>query len=204
MFRTFALALLASCAITTAAAAQGSGQASPPARSEARPEQTPSRPEGPKAQAAAAPSSADRTFVIAAAESGAKEVAMGKLAVGQASQESVKAFAQHMVKDHTRVNGELQTLATARQIELTGANDSARDEVAAKFGTQPGTGFDRAYLDEMVKDHQTTVALFEQQSRDGEDAPLKAWAGKQLPVLREHLKMAQQLQAKVSGTSSPR
>jgi hypothetical protein len=31
---------------------------------------------------------------------------------------------------------------------------------------------------------------------------LKAWAGKQLPNLREHLKMAQDLQTKLGATSS--
>jgi len=50
-----------------------------------------------------------------------------------------------------------------------------------------------------VKDHETAVTLFEQQSKDGKDDDLRAWAKKTLPALRDHLKMARDLNDKLGG-----
>jgi putative membrane protein len=41
--------------------------------------------------------------------------------------------------------------------------------------------------------HEQAVALFEQYSRSGDNADLKAWALKTLPHLKEHLAMAKRL-----------
>ncbi len=51
----------------------------------------------------------------------------------------------------------------------------------------------------MVKDHDKDVALFEKQAKSGRDAALRAFAEKTLPTLREHQKMAKQMNAKVSA-----
>jgi len=45
----------------------------------------------------------------------------------------------------------------------------------------------------MVKDHEEAVALFEKESKSGSDADLKSFAGKTLPTLQDHLKMAKAL-----------
>jgi predicted outer membrane protein len=42
--------------------------------------------------------------------------------------------------------------------------------------------------------------LFEKQANGGSDADLKAFAQKQLPGLRNHLKQAQKLQARLPST----
>jgi putative membrane protein len=44
-----------------------------------------------------------------------------------------------------------------------------------------------------VSAHKDAVSLFERYSKDGDNADLKAFAGKYLPHLQEHLKMAQDL-----------
>jgi putative membrane protein len=44
-----------------------------------------------------------------------------------------------------------------------------------------------------VSAHKDAVSLFERYAKGGENADLKAFAAKTLPHLREHLKMAQDL-----------
>ena len=46
-------------------------------------------------------------------------------------------------------------------------------------------------------DRETIVPSFENESKNGTDADLKSWVDKTLPTLRDHLKMAQDLQKKV-------
>ena len=56
-----------------------------------------------------------------------------------------------------------------------------------------GSEFDRQYKMQMVKDHKTTLDLFENEAKDGRDADLKAFANKLVPTLRHHLTMAKKL-----------
>ena len=57
-------------------------------------------------------------------------------------------------------------------------------------------------MDGQLKDHKEAVSLFEKESKSGKDEDLKAWAGKTLPHLREHLKMAQEAHKNLKGTRS--
>jgi putative membrane protein len=67
-----------------------------------------------------------------------------------------------------------------------------------------GAAFDRGFVDGQVKAHQDAIALFEKEVSAGADADVKAFAQKQLPGLRSHLKQAQDLQAKLSTSTSLR
>ena len=211
MHSKIALALLASTTIAFSATAQALGQTTPtPGQTPpptTRPGSTPSgetpSPGDRQARGTSGKmaSPTDSSFVMKAAGGGHTEVEAGKLASGKATNSDVKAFAQRMVKDHGKANTELLSLAKSKSIDIK-ANDSDAKALTDRLGKLSGAAFDRAYMEEMVKDHQTDVELFERQSRDGDDAELKAWAGKQLPTLREHLKMAQDVHAKLGSTSS--
>ncbi len=101
--------------------------------------------------------------------------------------------------------------ATSQTTGTTGASGGvrttgeARDREAAKDQMAPwmsakGTAFDRGFVEAQVKAHQEAIALFEKQANQGGDSDLKAFAEKQLPALRNHLKQAQDLQAKLPST----
>ena len=51
----------------------------------------------------------------------------------------------------------------------------------------------------VVKHHQEIIPLYEGQVKDGKDKDVKAYAEKTLPVLRDHLKTAQELAGKLKG-----
>ena len=145
---------------------------------------------------------ADRTFVQQAAEGGAAEVALGQLAQQKGSSAQVKAFGDHMVRDHSKSNDELQRIVTRKGMELPATPNAQQQEDAAKLGKLPAGSFDRAYMDRMVADHKKTIALFQGEAKGGKDAELKAFAAKTLPALTEHLKMAEQTRAAVRGTAA--
>lgn len=141
----------------------------------------------------------DSDFLMKANEGGMKELAAGKLGVEKGNHADVKAFAQRMVTDHGKANEELMALAKAKNVTLAPAGTTPNPAPAAPdaLSTLAGAEFDRAYMDQMVKDHESTVALFEAQARDGKDAEVKAWAASKLPTLKAHLKDAQELQARI-------
>ena len=65
-----------------------------------------------------------------------------------------------------------------------------------------GTEFDTAYMKHMVKDHKEDIAEFQKEAENGDDADIKNFASKTLPTLQEHLRMAQDTQAKLNSTAS--
>jgi putative membrane protein len=141
--------------------------------------------------------SADRDFVLTAAKGGMAEVALGELAGTNAKNDAVKKFGQRMVADHGKANEELADLAKDRGVELPKDVDRAHKSVQGRLAKLQGDAFDRAYVEEMVKDHRKDVKEFERAASSAKDPAVKAWAGKTLPTLREHLREVENISAKV-------
>jgi len=76
------------------------------------------------------------------------------------------------------------------------------DPAYTKLKGLSGADFDREYTRMMVMDHEKAVAKFEKQARDGQDADLKAFAGRTAPTLRHHLDMSRQCLAKVDPNAA--
>ena len=147
---------------------------------------------------------ADRTFVRQAAAAGMAEVEMGRLATSKASNADVKQFGQRMVDDHSKANDELKAWAAKKNVTLPAELEAAHKATHDRLAKLSGDAFDRAYMKQMVADHNKAVQDFTRASKTAKDADLKAWAEKTLPTLQEHQKMARDISAKLTGTSSKR
>lgn len=142
-------------------------------------------------------SDADREFIRKAAQGGIAEVQLGTLATQRAARPAVKDFGARMVKDHGAANAELATLARSKGVDLPSTLDPAHQAVRDRLMAQQGAAFDRAYMQEMVKDHTQDVADFEKASRTASDPDVRAWAGSKVPILREHLALARDVNSQV-------
>jgi len=134
-------------------------------------------------------------FFEKAAVGGIAEVQQGKLAAEKASSPEVKQFGQRMVDDHGKANEELMELASKHGVTLPADLDSKHKKTVDKLSKLSGAEFDRAYMDEMVRDHKEDVKLFEKQAQKGKNADVQQFAEKTLPTLQEHLQEAQQIQS---------
>jgi putative membrane protein len=138
----------------------------------------------------------DKIFAQKAAAGGMAEVQLGKMAVERATSPDVKQFGQRMVTDHEKANRELTALVEQKGLAVPTAPDPKHQEEATKLATLQGATFDRAYLQQMVQDHEADVSLFRTQATEGQDPELKSFATKTLPTLEEHLKLVQDLAKK--------
>jgi len=139
-----------------------------------------------------------QTFVNTAAQGGEAEVSLARTAETHTTNPQVKALASKIRDDHEKANAELKDLCERKHMTcstMVSKNDEVRSEKLDKLS---GTAFDRAYTDEMVKDHQADIKEFEKHQHDP-DPDVAAWVTKTLPTLREHLKMAQDAQRAVGG-----
>jgi putative membrane protein len=139
-------------------------------------------------------SPADKTFLTKVAEGGKKEIAVATAAMSSTTNPEVKSFARRIIDDHTRANHELETLAQSKGVSPASSTESAK--------TEKQEGSDKAFLKDMVKDHEKDIAMFERESRHGSDAEVKEWAAKTIPTLQEHLSLARSLQASLMGTDT--
>lgn len=152
-------------------------------------------------QKAAASKHADASFVHEAAIGGLAEVELGRLATQNASSDDVKQFGQRMVDDHGKANDELKALAAKKGITLPTELDQKHQALRDRLAKQQGAAFDKAYMSEMLSDHQKDVAAFQREAKSGSDPDVKAWAQKTLPTLQEHLKMAKATRGKTAGSA---
>lgn len=155
-------------------------------------------------------SSADSKFVMEAAQGGLEEVQLGQVAVQKAQNDKVKQFGQRMVDDHSKANDELKSIASKNGMTLPTDLDAKHKAMVDRMsGMSAGAAFDRAYMQMMVKDHQKDVSEFQKEANSGSDNDIKGFAAKTLPILQDHLRMAQETQTAVrtnagsgSGNSS--
>jgi putative membrane protein len=141
----------------------------------------------------------DQAFAKEAAIGGMAEVELGNLAKQNAASADVKQFGDRMVTDHGKANDELKQWASQKNVTLPTDLDAKHKALKDRLSKLNGDAFDKAYMHEMLMDHQHDVAAFKKESTSGKDADLKAWAGKTLPTLQDHLKMAQDTASKVGA-----
>jgi len=142
----------------------------------------------------------DRKFIEEAAMGGLAEVELGKLAQQKASNEQVKQFGARMAEDHAKANDELKQLAQIKGVDVPAAPDKSHTRDLDKLNKLSGAEFDRQYMAHMLSDHKKDVSEFKKASASAKDSDLKAFAGKTLPTLEEHLKLAQSVNDSVKTT----
>lgn len=136
----------------------------------------------------------DRDFVMEAASGGLMEVTLGKLAQTNASSAQVKEFGQMMVTDHSKANKELKAVASKKNMTLSETPAEKQQKMIDDLKTKKGADFDKAYVEMMVDDHKEDVEKFKDEANKGNDADVKAFAAKTVPVLQKHLDHIQKIQ----------
>ena len=140
-----------------------------------------------------------RGFLEEVASHSAAETQLSRDAIGLVDHEPVRAFAERMTEDHTRI--EREAVEALREIE-PGASpqvDPAQREVVASLTSKEGCRFEADYLACVISDHEALVAAFEEQSRSGEHPATRSFAERNLPTLRKHLDEARTLLDEVGG-----
>jgi putative membrane protein len=150
----------------------------------------------PEVVADAAPvlSEADRRFAIDAAGFARYQVEAARLAEQRASGPMVKAFAALLEQQHGAALAELETLLRSRSTPWVGGIPAERRSVLDALGSLAAVVFDRRFVDQVgIADHQAAILLFESATRNLQDAALRNWAERTLPLLQNHLASAQQI-----------
>jgi putative membrane protein len=140
----------------------------------------------------------DNEFMTEAAVGGMAEVELGKLASTKAQNADVKKFGQMMVADHSKANTELKALATKKGVTLPTDLDAKHKATMTELQGLSGAAFDKAYVADMLADHEKDVKMFQAQAQNATDPDVKAFAAKTLPTLQAHLEAVRNLHNKMN------
>lgn len=140
--------------------------------------------------------SPDEIFATTAASSDLFEVSSSQAALQKSQREDVKAFANHMIRDHGATTEKLKAAATADGVGPLSAPDSKHAQMIKNAEQAKEDHFDEAYLNLQETAHREAIALFENYAENGAGANLKAFATETLPTLKRHLEEVEALDAK--------
>ncbi|MES2851145.1 MAG: DUF4142 domain-containing protein [Bacteroidota bacterium] len=132
----------------------------------------------------------DADFAVKVADAGMLEVALGKLALKNASSPKVKEYAQMMIDDHSKANAELTEAAKKKNISLPAAMSDKCQKKYADLSEKKGKDFDKDYMSAMVDGHQDVLDAMKTEADKGADADLKAWASGKVATVQHHLDVA--------------
>ena len=143
--------------------------------------------------ACGAPSTTD--FIQKAAMSDMYEVEAGKIATQKGQTAPVKEFAAMMVEAHSKTTEELNGIVASEKInvDLPTKLDAQHQKLIDDLNAASNADFDKTYAKQQVDGHQQAVDLFDSYAKKGDNAALKAFAQKTLPVIQQHLDAAKKL-----------
>jgi putative membrane protein len=135
-------------------------------------------------------SKADQDFAVNTANAGMTEIQAGQLAEQKGMDKEVKEYGSMMVKDHTAAAERLRSIAAAKNISLPSAISPEMQKNLDDLQKKDGKKFDKDYMAMMVSDHKKVIRAFEDESKNGSDADIRAFADSTLHTLHKHLDQA--------------
>jgi putative membrane protein len=136
---------------------------------------------------------ADVEFIEGVAADLLTEVELGRLATHKATRPEVREFGEVMIADSGRAFAELEALAAQKQVTLPTLPRPDQEFGILELGALSGVAFDDRYLQAMSSSRSKALRLFEKEASSWGDPDVKAFAGRLLPGLKEHLAKARRL-----------
>lgn len=147
------------------------------------------------------PSDNTNMYVSQAAIGDLFEVQSSELALKKAQSAEVRAFARHMIAEHTATTAQLKTLASRPEVGrvLPTEVDAPHKAMLDQLKAASGAAFDQVYLTQQAQAHQKALLLHSDYAENGKVDAAKSFAQMVTPKIRQHGEMLKKLQ---SGTAT--
>ena len=128
-------------------------------------------------------------FFQAAHRAGRDQLALAEVAKGRTSSEQIQAVAETLASTQVVENKEIARLAAEKHVELAaGAEKAVTDELAALSGVK----FEKAWIETLIAISELGATAYEVGAKS-EDAAIRSFAEKMLPIAQARLQMANRL-----------
>ncbi|WP_299705828.1 DUF4142 domain-containing protein [uncultured Pontibacter sp.] len=141
----------------------------------------------------------DALFVAEATSANMLHAQLGQLALERAVSPEVKEMAQDMSNGHNRVMEDLQHIAIEREFVVPTQLGNSHQKVYDEVSGETGIGFDLAYIKRTREEHNQLLKRYEDMAENAKVMEVKQFASKQLPLLRQHLQQAEELEDRLGS-----
>ena len=145
-------------------------------------------------------SAADEAMMKEVAMGGMQQLETSKIAVQKSTDPAVREFAQGEVDEQTGLSEKLMAIASAKGITLPATPDAETQQMISKMQGMSGAELDRHYISAHgVKGHEKLDKVMSKVKMKGTDDNLTAVAKAAHPLVKTHLKVAREMEAKMGA-----
>jgi len=142
----------------------------------------------------------DKQFITVAGQADLAEIKQSELALQKSRNRDVRAFAKKMVSDHRKLMEKIKPFAAKYDVPPPVLLSTGQDAQYSSLKGISGTAFDKAYVEDMDKDHHKALDLFNAEVAATADSDLKAMVTAGQAVVAGHTQMADALAQKMGVT----
>ncbi|MDB4924538.1 MAG: hypothetical protein JWR23_594 [Mucilaginibacter sp.] len=129
------------------------------------------------------------SFFASGTETSLAAIKASGLAISNSRNQRVIQFAKMMIDDHTQLATDLEKLQAANFVISEDSISAVHQQMLVDLEKKRAAAFDKAYMQEIISEHEQQVALFNSASRE-KDPDISGLAQKTLPALKAHLDSA--------------
>ena len=122
------------------------------------------------------------------------EIKLGHLAAENGGSRAVRAYGRTLVADHSKGKAQAARVAHQFGVDVPSRAMLKADAEYLKLRALSGRSFDREFVSYMIDDHKQDIQTFRQMAQ-AHPGPVGKLAEQQLPTLRKHLHIAEQIQS---------
>lgn len=145
----------------------------------------------------------DKTFLKGQQETNLAEISLGNVVIEKTTSAEVKALAEKLVEDHSKVSELNRALHTKLGLDIPEQPSAEQQAKADKIKSESGAAFDAAFVAAQVEGHTKSVASAQKEISSGSHPDVKAFATEYLPKAQMHLEHSKTTQAAL-GTEAAR
>ena len=127
---------------------------------------------------------------------------MSNMALKKSKNPDVKAFAQKMVDDHTKLISDMKPFADQMGVPPPTKVPKDAQQEEARLKAKTGDNFDKEYITAMVADHHKDLGEFINERDTTQNQDLKATVAQGTQVVKQHTDMIDQM-AQAKGITTP-
>lgn len=133
----------------------------------------------------------DQHFIKEAAADNQFEIQTSQYVAQQAQDPQVKQLAERLVQDHRRSQQQLQQIAQQLNMKLPDEFEQWQQAKLQAMQQKHGQHLEMHFAFGQVGDHMTDILKYQYQAEHAQNPQLKQFAEQTIPILQEHLQMAQ-------------
>ena len=145
----------------------------------------------------------DKKWLDYAATDNQGEIQASLLAEKKAQSLAVKAFVRLMVNDHVQVESRLAALVNDLGVDVPNGPGEDNRKKISEMQALHAQQFDQRFMEEQIKDHTDDIRKFSDEAQSTENAEVKRFALETLPILKQHLALAEAVQNSLGQADKP-